>query len=636
MTEQNNVLVNNGNGKLNLSSFKNFVNESQAIVTEIQNSQNIEFKQETLSELALQIENQKVVVPSFQRPYVWTKTKIKELLLSIIYNDSIGDLSLWEFKTSQASDLLDFYNQETKVEELRGRKKLGLMDGLQRLTTLLMLIQYHMVNQSNIKAGYLTSILIDIPLLLKHLSNEGHEMLRDEIIVVSSDVADKDFLKQNCIRVVDLFNDRRLESALSKLLEENSDTEINLDNLISVIKENFVNKLLNYKFNIRVYKDLPLFKATTLFKNMNSAGVPVSEVDIARATLRIDGFDFNEKLNNLKDSLYLRYSRMFGNKNKTEFTKIARERVYESCLKQMKENFKSSQFNQTTALEMMNFWDRFEISYLKTIEHYENKFRTYNIGELPSTFLYVVNKLYLENNLEDLTERQVKELNRLLFLLSFSNILSNGTRDTLFIINEAIINIGKIETLGADWSIVDNFEIPEKYKITRNAFLVEMTENGKAKSSKVQMLRLISRMSGIVDFEGQSAYSKLNYYSNNKALNLEYHHLVSQSSHTEGKHNAHIQIVTTSPINKKMTDKAPITAFENLIRDPENNITEFTIKQSLESQGIGEEGFAILMNPENTQEEIISKLSTYKQNKLENLINHELNLINNPDKFWAK
>ena len=79
------------------------------------------------------IRTQNIVLPEFQREYVWTRDQAKQLVVSLYKHYPVGGLLLW--KTATPPELKN-------VDELPDR--LGtvqvLLDGQQRLTTLNMLM----------------------------------------------------------------------------------------------------------------------------------------------------------------------------------------------------------------------------------------------------------------------------------------------------------------------------------------------------------------------------------------------------------------------------------------------------------------------------------------------------------------
>ena len=86
-----------------------------------------------ISEAVSDIRNQNLVLPEFQREYVWSKEQAKQLLVSLTRKYPVGGLLFW--KTQDPPELK---NVDTIPERL-GTVQV-ILDGQQRLTTLYMLI----------------------------------------------------------------------------------------------------------------------------------------------------------------------------------------------------------------------------------------------------------------------------------------------------------------------------------------------------------------------------------------------------------------------------------------------------------------------------------------------------------------
>ena len=88
-----------------------------------------------VSELISDIRTWDLVLPEFQREYVWSRDQAKQLLISLIRKYPVGGLLFW--KTQEPPEL-----KNLNVDELP--EKLGtvqvILDGQQRLTTLYMLV----------------------------------------------------------------------------------------------------------------------------------------------------------------------------------------------------------------------------------------------------------------------------------------------------------------------------------------------------------------------------------------------------------------------------------------------------------------------------------------------------------------
>ena len=87
-----------------------------------------------ISEIISDIRAQNLVLPEFQREYVWSREQAKQLLDSLIRKYPVGGLLFW--KTQEPPELK---NVEAVPEQL-GTVQV-ILDGQQRLTTLYMLLR---------------------------------------------------------------------------------------------------------------------------------------------------------------------------------------------------------------------------------------------------------------------------------------------------------------------------------------------------------------------------------------------------------------------------------------------------------------------------------------------------------------
>jgi len=87
-----------------------------------------------VSELMDGIRKQDLVLPEFQREYVWTKDQAKQLFISLTKGYPVGGLLFW--RTDQPPDLKNVEEPPKRLGSLQ-----VILDGQQRLTTLYLLIQ---------------------------------------------------------------------------------------------------------------------------------------------------------------------------------------------------------------------------------------------------------------------------------------------------------------------------------------------------------------------------------------------------------------------------------------------------------------------------------------------------------------
>src|SRR5215468_950314 len=86
-----------------------------------------------VSELLDSIGKRDLVLPEFQREYVWTRDQAKQLMVSLVKGYPVGGLLIW--KTDNPPELKNV----TKLPDKMGAVQV-LLDGQQRLTTLHMLL----------------------------------------------------------------------------------------------------------------------------------------------------------------------------------------------------------------------------------------------------------------------------------------------------------------------------------------------------------------------------------------------------------------------------------------------------------------------------------------------------------------
>jgi hypothetical protein len=87
----------------------------------------------TIGELLTEIRTQDLVLPEFQREYVWTRDQAKQLMVSLIRKYPVGGLLIW--RTDTPPELKNVKKLPDKIGTVQ-----VLLDGQQRLTTLHMLL----------------------------------------------------------------------------------------------------------------------------------------------------------------------------------------------------------------------------------------------------------------------------------------------------------------------------------------------------------------------------------------------------------------------------------------------------------------------------------------------------------------
>ena len=241
-------------------------------------------KSEELGHILEKIEEGKIVIPEFQRDFVWKPEQVRELLVSVIAGYYIGTLIFIKEMSANASPF--------KVKTIKGVKNSIsdmveiVLDGQQRLTSL-----YYAKNKP------------DYPLKGRknsHIFFVDLEKIRDkewDNAVIAVSIADKKRLKvvrekPTVIEFSDLF---KLPSELHKLVRERTGSEEHAD-----LALNLADRVKGYKLNIYyIDRDEPIETIVETFERINRTGTPLTVFDLLVARL----FNYNIKLRDLLDEV---------------------------------------------------------------------------------------------------------------------------------------------------------------------------------------------------------------------------------------------------------------------------------------------------------------------------------------------
>ncbi len=141
----------------------------------------IDVKKEIIQSLVDELKSGKYLLPSFQRQYVWDEDDIKDFIDSLVKNYPIGTIILWKPSTPTVSQIDPFSKPLIDVEESNRREIFYIVDGQQRLTSLLLLLNNWKIrrggeeiacgpisyNPSNKKFYKSTKIGVDLSKLIK-------------------------------------------------------------------------------------------------------------------------------------------------------------------------------------------------------------------------------------------------------------------------------------------------------------------------------------------------------------------------------------------------------------------------------------------------------------------------------------
>ena len=250
----------------------------------------------SIEDLVGKINREEIVLPEMQRRYVWTSTKVRDLLDSLYRNYPSGTILVWETGGEGISRNLDIQQDKSPLST-----RLLLLDGQQRLTSLAALLTGKPVKVKNSKKP------IDIMFNLDHPEDTS------ELEIVEDDEAEDDFsedgdfgddeveeeiqdylkrmtfvvysraLEENksWVRVTDIFN--QSDTQILKKIGINSDSS-QWDKYSDRLQK--VRAIKKYAYVMHILgKEYDYNEVTEIFVRVNSSGIKLRSSDLALAQI---------------------------------------------------------------------------------------------------------------------------------------------------------------------------------------------------------------------------------------------------------------------------------------------------------------------------------------------------------------
>jgi hypothetical protein len=228
-----------------------------------------------IRDLTARISGGEMKVPKFQRPFVWTEAQALALLDSLRRNYPIGSLLLWRtsdrLKTERDLGLF----QLPSVDDLSPTEY--VLDGQQRVTVL-----YSVFGALDGDPGF----------------KAAFDLQTEDFVVASeTEATPYQFPLRWLYQTTPLLNFRTGIQSLPNAVE----LQTRFDSLVNV--------LTGYQIPVVTLRDLTLEEVGPIFERINSSGTPLSIFDLMVAATWSDGFDLNDKVDEITVALQ---SKNFG------------------------------------------------------------------------------------------------------------------------------------------------------------------------------------------------------------------------------------------------------------------------------------------------------------------------------------
>ena len=214
----------------------------------------------TLVNIFQQMESGLLVVPAFQREFVWESKDIIQLLESVYNGFPIGNIILTENNIGQEDKLDNKKSLFPKIKEensLVDSKKYLVLDGVQRLSTL-----YNCFHESDIGKF---KVYFNLSTKKFVYPNERNEFKVGDCIKLSSLYNSKKFIKFQ----IEVSSRENAESLLDEA-----------NNLHLIFKE--------YQVVAHIISKASHSDAISIFESINRTGIHLSKEDIENARRKID------------------------------------------------------------------------------------------------------------------------------------------------------------------------------------------------------------------------------------------------------------------------------------------------------------------------------------------------------------
>ncbi len=220
-----------------------------------------------LEELVSAVRHGEIRLPKFQRPFVWDRTDMLNLLDSIYNGYPIGSILLWHSSERLKSEksIEGFKVDTTAIDNYPTNY---LLDGQQRLTTLCGALYWEGSDSNS-----MWRIFFDLE---KEQFTYAKDPIGEHLFPLNRLIKTSDFIKQ-CMKFESSVHARRYYEKAEKLLQSIKD----------------------YKVAVVKIGDISLDEVAPIFERINSTGRKLTMVDLMRAATWKDGFDLTAEIDRI-------------------------------------------------------------------------------------------------------------------------------------------------------------------------------------------------------------------------------------------------------------------------------------------------------------------------------------------------
>lgn len=470
----------------------------------------------SVNELVNKVKRGEIKLPEMQRRYVWTATRVRDLLDSLYRGYPSGSILVWDTDAdveTRSMAVSPTLSPSTSTQQL-------LLDGQQRLTSLTAVLSGQQVTVRNKRRPI--DILFNLehpegpPVDVMEFNNDDHtatltDIEGDEAVSdIQAELNKRTFVVASAafkndpiwVPVSEIFS--KSESEILRKISINSDDE-RWDKYSRRIQQ--VKKIADYQYVMQVLeRDLSYEEVTEIFVRVNSLGVKLRGSDLALAQITSKWKGFMRELEE--------YGRQFGdNEDYLLETGVLVRTMVAVATGQSK--FKT--VGRIKLEDLISAWEKTKIGFEQTINFLKANADMERLGILSSPMLLVTITYYLIRENGTLTDVQEKQLLKWIYYAHMRGHYSMGSSES--ILDKDLVTLYRGGNLDMLLQVlhdhVKKFEVDER----------DIAGKGVG-SPLFSMLYIVLRANGAKDWKTGLALSETHLGTAHK---IQYHHIFPKS-----------------------------------------------------------------------------------------------------------